>query len=91
VNKLLSSGRSSAWPVQGTLPSIPASSALRGQLPIVPALPVIPPKTFTAVPIKPDLQDLAAKSKTPSPQKPVIRVEHATGKENVNITPQSVH
>ena len=87
--------RSSAWPTQGGLPSINDANAFRGQIPTLPprnpVLGVVPHRAFTTVPIKPAVPEIAIKAKTPSPRKIEVKIEAATGKENVNITPQSNH
>lgn len=87
--------RSSAWPTQGGLPSIINPAPFRGQIPALPVrssvLEGIPPRAFSAVPIKPD-PEMNTKTKTPSPQKQLtIKVDPASGKENLNVTvtPQS--
>jgi hypothetical protein len=88
VNKIVPS-RNSAWPTQGGLQSIGNAAAFRGQIPALPArtsvIDVIPPRSFTAVAIKPDIAEINTKSKTPSPQKLTVKIEPAGGKENVNI------
>jgi hypothetical protein len=94
VNKAVAT-RSSAWPTQGGLQSIGNPAAFRGQVPAMPArssaIDAIPPRSFTAVAIKPDIVDMSTKSKTPSPQKLTVKIEPAGGKENVqvNVTAQS--
>jgi hypothetical protein len=94
VNKAVAT-RSSAWPSQGGLQSIGTAAAFRGQIPAIPArtsvIDAIPPRTFTAVPIKPGIANMTKKSKTPSPQKLTVKIETAGGKENfpVHVTPQS--
>lgn len=94
VNKAVPT-RTSAWPTQGGLQSISNTAAFRAQIPAMPArtsiIDVIPPRSFTAVAIKPDTADMNTKSKTPSPQKLTVKIEPAGGKENVNVnvTPQT--
>ena len=94
VNKAAAT-RSSAWPNRGSLQSIVTAAAFRGQNPAIPArtsiIDAIPPRTFTAAPIKPDIADMTKKSKTPSPQKLTVKIETAGGKENfpVHVTPWS--
>lgn len=79
--------RNNAWPIQGGLQSIGNAAVFRGQMPAMPArssvVDVIPPRTFAAVTIKPEIVDMSMKSRTPSPQK--LKVEPAGGKENVNV------
>jgi hypothetical protein len=94
VNKAAAT-RSSAWLSQSGLKSTGTAAPFRGQLPAMPArtsvIGAIPPRTFTAVPIKSDIADMTKKSKTPSPQKLTVKIEVAGGKEKfpVHVTPQS--
>ena len=87
--------RSSAWLSKSSLQSIGTATPFRGQIPAMPArtsvIDAIPPRTFTAVPIKSGIADMTKKSKTPSPQKLTVKIEAAGGKENfaVHVTPQS--
>jgi hypothetical protein len=87
--------RSSSWPNRGSLQSIGTAAAFRGQKLAIPAhtsaIDAIPLRTFTAAPIKPDVAEMAKKSKTPSPQKLTVKIETASGKESfpVHITPRS--
>jgi hypothetical protein len=86
--------RTSAWPTQGGLQSISNAAAFRGQITAMPArssiIDAIPPRSFTAVAIKPDVGDTSTKSKTPSPQKLTVKIEPAGGKENINVAPQTI-
>ena len=87
--------RSSSWPNRGSLQSIGTAAAFRSQNPAIPAhtsaIGVIPLRTFTAAPIKPDIAEMTKRSKTPSPQKLTVKIETASGKESfpVHITPRS--
>jgi hypothetical protein len=92
VNKSANTNRSSAWPMQGGLQSITNTTTVRTSVPGTTAShPYIevPPKTAAILPIVPDTGDAAKKSKTPSPKKVTIRVEPASGKENLTSTPKS--
>jgi len=89
VNKIVNPVRSSAWPIQGGLQSITNTSTVRAVLPTTRQYVEIPQKTMAAVPIVPDNSE--SKVKTPSPKKVTIKVEPASGKENVTTTPQSIN
>lgn len=88
VNKEVAT-RSSAWLSKSGLQSIGTAAPFRpARISVIDA---IPPRTFTAVPIKSGIADMTKKSKTPSPQKLTVKIEAAGGKENfaVHVTPQS--
>jgi hypothetical protein len=84
-----------AWPTQGDLQCIGTTAAFRGQIPAITTrssvIDAIPPQTSTAVSIRPEIANTSTKPKTPSPQKVSVKIEQASGKENVrvNVVPQS--
>jgi hypothetical protein len=94
VNKEVAT-RSGTWLSKRGLQSIGTAAPFRGQNPAMPArtsvIDAIPPRTFTAVPIKSGIADMTKKSKTPSPQKLTVKIEAAGGKENfaAHVTPRS--
>ncbi|KAK5274954.1 hypothetical protein LTR99_004338 [Exophiala xenobiotica] len=90
VNKPVSATRSSQWPMQGGLQSITNTTTVRTNIPVPAASNSyieIPPKTATILPIVPDTAE--STRKTPSPKKVTIKIEPASGKENLTNTPQS--
>ncbi|KAI1615123.1 hypothetical protein EDD37DRAFT_657697 [Exophiala viscosa] len=89
VNKPVSVTRSSAWPMQGGLQSITNTTTVRTNMPVISAPNTyieVPPKTTAIVPIMPDTGD-SKKTRTPSPKTVTIKVEPASGKENLTTTP----
>ncbi|KAJ9639131.1 uncharacterized protein PV06_07316 [Exophiala oligosperma] len=91
VNKSVSVTRSSQWPMQGGLQSITNITTVRTNMPATTAPSTYvegPQKTASILPILQESND--ATKKTPSPKKVTIKIEPASGKENVTTTPQSV-
>jgi len=89
MNKPVSVTRNSAWPMQGGLQSITNTTTVRTNMPVTSAPNTyieVPPKTAAIVPIMPDTGD-SKKTRTPSPKKVTIKVEPASGKENLTTTP----
>ncbi len=90
VNKPVSATRSSQWPMQGGLQSITNTTTVRTNIPVTAASNgyiEVPLKTATILPIVPDTGE--STRKTPSPKKVTIKIEPASGKENLTNTPQS--
>ena len=75
-------GGASAWPMSGGLNSISNASTVRTQVPVLPIRVDIPGKPVNTA----HVQD---KMRTPSPKKVTIKIEPASGKENVTIAPNT--
>ena len=81
VNKAVNSTRTNAWPMHGGLQSITNTTTVRDQGPR-PHVEVTT-KHMSAVPAIPEAAEPLLVTKTPSPKKVTIRVEPASGKENM--------
>ena len=81
MNKVVNNNRTSAWPIHGGLQTITNSSSLRDQGPR--AHGEVTTKHVSTVPAIPEGTESIIVTKTPSPKKVTIKVEPASGKENV--------
>ena len=83
MNKPVNGLRPNAWPMHGGLQTITNTNTYRlpGQVPQV----EVTTKHLSTIPAIPEGAE-PVRTKTPSPKKATIKVEPASGKENMGVT-----
>lgn len=84
TNKPVPNARAKAWPMQGGLQSITNTGTVRTQTGPIRGYEEV--ATKQSVDVVPEASKVTNEVKTPSPSKVTIKVEPASGKENMSAT-----